>query len=695
MLKRKANTKKPHQLEALKKIKAYYKSKKRGKLIMPCGTGKTLIGYWTMIALDSMTVVVAVPNIHLVGQALKDWRTQSSGEGVDISFLCVCSDETVSNEPGSTKELKARNSDVQVTTDAAEISSWIKSTKGARRVIFTTYQSSDVVCAALKRKKVDLIVFDEAHRTTGSDDKLFSIMLSDDNIKASKRLYMTATERFYTGVKDNVLSMDDVEIYGDVIYSMSFKYAIENNLLCDYRIVTLAVTKQDLLAVCQENRTLKDSDKNVSDEAVMIASMIAVRRLMDKEGLSNCIAYTNTIDRARRFAGLAEVDIGTKSIESFHISGEMSGCERNGIMKRFTNSDKAIIANAKCLQEGIDISGVDCVAFVDPKKSTVDTVQSSGRALRLHDKKKMAYIVIPVFLDADGNMSDHQKAYEPAVRMISSLASVDERIVEQFSSSGQDRPGGDSIVQHRIDDDEITSCSISELMTHLSEITLKSTRKLSGYATLDDHRKWCSENGIKHTVAYRKAKIPWNFYVCPLTAFGLNSSDFFEKKKRVVFVPMQECQEWCKANGIDTAKKYKKAVKPFRFPSTPWVAYKVTYYEFFGKQDRSFAPVEEVVLWWVKNKIRSIKHFNENRPSNFPSKPWLTYKISSSEFYAKIKEFKPVKALSKEMFGREVSAQTVSRWNMRGNAKGIKLKVIKVGGRVLTTRDWMMEYVSV
>lgn len=313
----------------------------------------------------------------------------------------------------------------------------------------------------------------------------------------------------------------------------------------------------------------------------------------------------------------------------------------------------------------------------------------------------MTYVVIPVFLDENGSLSEHQKAYEPAIRTIASLASVDERIIEQFASDWNGSEDS-QIVQHCISghSKNFAKIKIGYLMLHLQENISKATKKLLGHATLDEHRQWCRDNGITHTIAYRKADKPWNFYVCPLTAFGLNSSNFFEKKERTAFVAMEACQEWCEKNGINTSKKYRAAVKPLGFPGTPWKAYKVSYYEFFGKKEKVFASIDAVVIWCRNNKVLSDKQYRakkSRRPENFPSKPYEHYKISNSEFFGRVKSqekdsWKPVKWLCKEVFGYEPSPQTVCRWSSGENVDGVKLRIVKIGGRVMTTKDDLMEF---
>lgn len=221
----------PHQEKATNKAYEHFITNKesRGKLIFPCGAGKSLTGFWMMEKLDAFSTVIAVPSLSLVKQTLDVYLKEMVARGVKVNWLCICSDEGI----GSNSEIKFKTEDIGVPckTDPEYIKGWLKENKDSRNIIFTTYQSSRLIADISKELNhtFDLGILDEAHKTVGGSDKLFSYLLFEKNISIKSRIYMTATERFYKGSKDDIVSMDDVDIYGEVFAQMSFKEAIDGD----------------------------------------------------------------------------------------------------------------------------------------------------------------------------------------------------------------------------------------------------------------------------------------------------------------------------------------------------------------------------------------------------------------------------------------------------------------------------------
>ena len=215
----------------------------RGKLIFPCGAGKSLTGFWMMEKLDSMSTVIAVPSLSLIKQTLDVYLKEIVARGIKVNWLCICSDEGI----GDNSEIRFKTDDIGVPckTDPEYIKEWLVENKDTRNIIFTTYQSSRLIATISKELNhtFDLGILDEAHKTVGGSDKLFSHLLFEENISISSRIFMTATERFYSGSKDDIVSMDDNDVYGDIFAQMSFKEAIDLKLLTDYKIITIDIKK--------------------------------------------------------------------------------------------------------------------------------------------------------------------------------------------------------------------------------------------------------------------------------------------------------------------------------------------------------------------------------------------------------------------------------------------------------------------
>lgn len=241
---------KEHQIRAIENAYNYFEKENnsRGKLIMACGSGKSLSAYWIAQKLQSKTILIAVPSLALIKQTLEVWTRESVANNIDINWLAVCSDDTVSQIDDDIFTSSTKDLGIDVSTDIDYISNWLQSTEHNITIIFTTYQSGKVITEASQKANItyDLGIMDEAHKTVGLKDSLFSHLLFDENISISKRLFMTATERRYKGSSDEIASMENIELYGEDFEVLTFKEALESNppILCDYKIIAMMVTKK-------------------------------------------------------------------------------------------------------------------------------------------------------------------------------------------------------------------------------------------------------------------------------------------------------------------------------------------------------------------------------------------------------------------------------------------------------------------
>ena len=212
--KEKPFTPKPHQKNAITLAHKHFvkENNNRGKLIFPCGSGKSLTGFWIMEKLKANSTVVAVPSLSLVKQTLEVYLKQVVAKKMEVKWLCICSDEGIGK--GDDVVTYTRDLPIPCTTDPDYIKNWLKENKKENIIIFTTYQSGRLIAEASKSLKFtfDLGIYDEAHKTVGKNENLFSYLLFDENISVKHRIFMTATERFYRGVRDDVLTMDDPTI---------------------------------------------------------------------------------------------------------------------------------------------------------------------------------------------------------------------------------------------------------------------------------------------------------------------------------------------------------------------------------------------------------------------------------------------------------------------------------------------------
>jgi predicted helicase len=268
----------PHQVLAVKRAKEHFIRDKatRGRMLMPCATGKSLAALWIADALNAKTIVVAVPNLGLIRQGVEDWSKEFVSRGQTPDWICVCSDDQLEND-----EFVDKIGDLamDVDTDPKEIAKLLKR-RSKLKIVFTTYQSSEQLAEAARRAgiKFDLAIFDEAHRTVGPQDRSFAALLGN-SFKARYRLFMTATERRVNGDFDNVYSMDDnEEVYGKRFYTMSFAEAIRRKIITDYKILTLAITDKEIKALIAKNRLLNLNSNLTEAEARSVATGIALKR---------------------------------------------------------------------------------------------------------------------------------------------------------------------------------------------------------------------------------------------------------------------------------------------------------------------------------------------------------------------------------------------------------------------------------
>jgi superfamily II DNA or RNA helicase len=445
-------TPKPYQKIAIDKVSQNLDS--RGQLIMACGTGKTLTGLWIAEELGATTTLVLLPSLLLLSKTLAEWLIHSKEP---FKYLPVCSDDTVTK---SYDAINLSTSDLSFpsTTDTDEIAEFIKGS--GRKVMFSTYQSSSKVAEAFQAKDLDaldLIIADEAHRCAGKVDTAYSTVLDNDQIPASKRLFMTATPRIFqssfkkkasdSGVE--VVSMDDETVFGPVLHKLSFGEAIEQDLLTDYQVVVVGIDNPSYSSMITE-RTLVKTDTDIQSDAQSFASHIGLAKAIKNYDLTRVISFHSRVNSARDFANKLPEVIDWMPRESKpdgelltnHVSGAMPTNERNKNLQalgNITDDQRYILSNARCLSEGVDVPALDGVAFIDPRNSEIDIVQAVGRAIRLSKGKAIGSIVIPVFIEDHEDPDEvlNSSPFKKVWAVVNALRSHDEGLGEQLDQLRQ------------------------------------------------------------------------------------------------------------------------------------------------------------------------------------------------------------------------------------------------------------------
>ncbi|WP_195977042.1 DEAD/DEAH box helicase [Alistipes onderdonkii] len=453
-----------HQQQAIDQTHAYFKideatgqpAHTRGKLIMACGTGKT---FTSLRIAETETggrglVLFLVPSIALLGQTLRSWLQQALEP---MMAVCICSDPQVSKQ--SEKNDNDTTSVVDLALPAStDVPSIVKQLQHARQhnvegltVVFSTYQSIDVISRAQKQLlsetgdtfgTFDLIISDEAHRTTGvtlKDEKESAFVRVHDNdfLRATRRIYMTATPRLYTDetkrrAEENsavLCSMDDRSMYGDEIYRIGFGEAVKQELLSDYKVLILAVGEKDIPPTLQNAITDKSSTIPADDASKLIGCINALSKKVlgadeefvkgsDPLPMRRAVAFCSNIKASKATAeaftickdlymdDIKEEDRATMvDVVAHHVDGSMSATKRDEELmwlKEQPDNEREcrMLTNARCLSEGVDVPSLDAVVFISPKNSQVDVVQSVGRVMRRSEGKKYGYIIIPVVVPA-------------------------------------------------------------------------------------------------------------------------------------------------------------------------------------------------------------------------------------------------------------------------------------------------------
>jgi len=430
-----------HQKRAREKSKSYFEDFKnsRGKIIHPCGSGKSLTGYWVSRSLDAKTILIAVPSLALVRQTLGVWTREAVANNLDMDWIAVCSDEGVSKSVDPA--IYAIDLGIEVDTDPNVIAKFLSGNSVGIKVLITTYHSGHAVSEGVKKAGIffDLGIYDEAHKTVGRRDKAFAHLLYDENIKVKKRVFMTATEREFKGNSDEILSMDDEDIYGSVIDHLSFKEALEQDppILSDYKVVTTIVTKVEIERLINSNKFVKSDGKgwSIESDAQTFASLITLQKLVKERDIKHIVSFHNSIARSKEFMELnteaTQVEGDFANLTAFHVSGKDSIGHRAAELERFVDAEPSLITNARCLSEGVDVPAIDTVLFADPKQSKIDIVQAAGRALRKFDGKDVGYIVVPIVIE-EANSAQLDTAFGQIINVISALGMSDERIIEEF-----------------------------------------------------------------------------------------------------------------------------------------------------------------------------------------------------------------------------------------------------------------------
>lgn len=462
-----------HQREALEAVRKGLSEADRGKLIMACGTGKTFTGLKIAedLAGPGKFVLFLVPSLALMSQTVREWSLDTT---TPLRAFAVCSDAQVGKRNKGNDDI----GDIDVhdlahpaTTDPAKLANKAKApAPDEMTVVFSTYQSIQVISNAQKQHgfpEFDLIICDEAHRTTGAtlegeDESNFVRIHNQDFIAGKKRLYMTATPRIFGDavrskakeVSAELCSMDDPALYGETLFQRGFGWAVQNDLLTDYKVIVLAVDEA-MVSTSIQNR-LKDEDNALKlDDATKIVGCykaltkadLAADVATDTGHMRRALAFCKDIASSKlvrdEFSAVVEEYLASAAsgdeepplgCEVHHVDGTFNAKTRTRELEwlKAEHEDHScrILSNARCLSEGVDVPALDAIMFLHPRKSQIDVVQSVGRVMRRAPGKKMGYVILPVGIPAgvapEEALNNNEK-YKVVWQILNALRAHDER----------------------------------------------------------------------------------------------------------------------------------------------------------------------------------------------------------------------------------------------------------------------------
>ncbi|GAA1565927.1 DEAD/DEAH box helicase [Leucobacter aridicollis] len=474
-----------YQREAINDVITGFRTGDRGKLIMACGTGKTFTSLKLVEEYVPVggSVLFLVPSIALLQQTLNEWTAQADQP---IRPFAVCSDKSVGRKEN--EDVSMHDLGFPATTDPAKLFHRFQISTGAETisVVFSTYQSIDVIHQAqeLGLPEFDLIICDEAHRTTGisqpgSDDSAFVRVHDNSYLAAKKRLYMTATPRVYVedsknkAAKDGILtySMDDEGQYGPEFHHLGFGRAVEMGHLSDYKVLILAVDEESVASSFQ-SLLAREGDMNLDDVARIVGCWNGLSKrgvngeqlsITDTAPMQRAVAFARNIKESKAIANQLDV-IGQELLmnakegasalrmQAKHVDGTFNVLERSARLDWLQAGAAAdecrILTNAKCLTEGVDVPSLDAVLFLNPRNSQVDVVQAVGRVMRRAEGKEYGYIILPIAVpasqDPETALNDNKK-YKVVWDVLQALRAHDDRFEAMINKIDLDKKANDRI----------------------------------------------------------------------------------------------------------------------------------------------------------------------------------------------------------------------------------------------------------
>ena len=461
----------------------------RGRIILPCGTGKSRIALRLIEALTESGQVSAIlcPSIALVAQLRREFLIQSKRR---LVALAVCSDQTAArgsdlskDQTADLSQASARDVKGRVTTDPGEIADWMGALpEGHMGVIFGTYQSSHRIADALRSSggTIAVLVADEAHRTAGirrvkgEDEHLrdFTVCHHERRFPATYRIYQTATPKIYKTPRERnaekrlknqdwiVRSMDDENVFGPELYRKSYRDAVNSGWLSDYRIIALGVNDLEAYQTANGLAGQKGSALSTVQFLRGLALALVMGGATRKDGhvIRSSINFLNTIKKSKEMSealasetvrGWVDDRLAADGVAEEraayrlqHLDADSNVAQREQAKAQLaaaTEEQPHGILNVGIFGEGTDAPSLSAVGFIEPRKSPVDVIQAVGRVMRRSEGKDLGYIVCPIVIppnaDAErwlANSDSPDDGWQALGQILMALRAHDDRIEERL-----------------------------------------------------------------------------------------------------------------------------------------------------------------------------------------------------------------------------------------------------------------------
>ena len=548
-----------HQINVLLKINDFYKDNNIGKLIHACGLGKALLGILIVQKLKCKSVIIGVPSIYLQKQMRKEiMKIYNNYDNI----LYIGGEDGVKEN---------------------DINKFFNKKSDDCKFFITTYDS----CHKLFNYEFDFKIGDEAHHLVGSDFE--KTKDSFHKIKSNKTLFMTATEKVIENNKTNkvIYSMDDKNIFGELIDLKTINWAIENKKITDYNLVIIKNTENEINDIIN-NLNLNDNSI-IQHKDLFLSAFMSLKSIEKYDDLTHILIYTNKTDHSELVKKYIDIIVASniininkenyynkslhsKSLENLYDIKLIDGSIKEGEISKFQKASWGIISGVYIFGEGFDCPKLNGVVFSENMESDIRIVQSTLRPNRLDSNfpNKKAYVIIP-YIDTENFLTDNE-SFDKCRKIIAKIRNVDEKIEQKINVVTLNKCN-----YNFKQNDNIPFCSIIEQTGELQKIILRLRyskaldskcseeedefnyiRELNKQLNIQSKEDYTNEY-IKNPEEYFKLKGVWtNWY----DFLGVNTKKFIQDKNDWI--------NFCKENNVKSLDDYKELCKLYeKVPMNP------------------------------------------------------------------------------------------------------------------------------